>query len=71
MRLIEDWRHVLKHAWSIRFIVLAALLSGVEIVLPMFSDVVSRGVFAALTLVVSVAAAIARLVTQQKMRGEK
>ena len=71
MRLIEDWRHVLKHAWSIRFIVLAALLSGVELVLPMISDVVSRGVFAALTLVVSVAAAIARLVTQQKMRGEK
>ena len=71
MRLTEDWRHVLKHAWSIRFIVLASLLSGVELVLPMFSDVVSRGVFAALTLVVSVAAAIARLVTQQKMRGEK
>ena len=71
MRLIEDWRHVLKHAWSIRFIVLAALLSGVEIVLPMFGDTMPRGLFAALTLVVSVAAAIARLVTQQKMRGEK
>ena len=71
MRLIGDWRHVLKHAWSIRFIVLAALLSGVEIVLPMFDDTMPRGLFAVLTLVVTVAAAVARLVPQQKMRGEK
>ena len=71
MRLIEDWRHVLKHAWSIRFTVLAALLSGVEIVLPMFNDALPRGVFAVLTLLVTVAAAVARLVPQPKMRGEK
>ena len=71
MRLIEDWRHVLKHAWSIRFIVLAALLSGVEIVLPMFNDALPRGVFAVLTLLVTVAAAVARLVPQPRMRGEK
>ena len=71
MRLIEDWRHVVKHAWSIRFIVLAALLSGVEIVLPMFCDTMPRGLFAVLTMIVTVAAAVARLVPQQKMRGEK
>ena len=71
MRLIEDWKHVLKHAWSIRFIVLAALLSGVEVVLPMFDDTMPRGLFAVLTLIITVAAAVARLVTQQKMRGDK
>ena len=71
MRLTEDWRHVLKHAWSIRFIVLAALLSGVEVVLPMFDDTMPRGLFAVLTLLVTVAAAVARLIPQPKMRGEK
>ena len=71
MRLIEDWKHVAKHAWSIRFIVLAALLSGVEIVLPMFDDTMPRGLFAVLTLIVTVAAAVARLIPQPKMRGEK
>ena len=71
MRLIEDWKHVAKHAWSIRFIVLAALLSGVEIVLPMFDDTMPRGLFAVLTLLVTVAAAVARLIPQQKMRCEK
>lgn len=67
MRLIEDWKHVLKHAWSVRFIVLAALLSGVELVLPMFDDAMPRGLFAGLTMFVTVAAAIARLVPQPKM----
>ena len=71
MRLIEDWKHVAKHAWSIRFIVLAALLSGVEVVLPMFDDTMPRGLFAVLTLLVTVAAAVARLIPQPKMRGEK
>ena len=71
MRLIEDWKHVAKHAWSIRFIVLAALMSGVEIVLPMFDDTMPRGLFAVLTLIVTVAAAVARLIPQPKMRGEK
>ena len=71
MRLIEDWRHVLKNAWSIRFIVLAALLSGLEIVLPMFGDVLPRRFFAALMFSVTVAAAVARLIPQPKMRERK
>ena len=71
MRLIEDWRHVLKHAWSIRFIVLAALLSGVEIVLPMFGDVLPRRFFAVLMFSVTVAASIARLTAQPKMKDRK
>ena len=71
MRLIEDWKHVLKHAWSIRLVLLAALLSGLEVILPMFSDVIPRNVFALLSLFVTVAAAVARLVPQPRMRGEK
>ena len=34
MKLVSDWRHVLRNAWSVRLIVLAALLSGLEVVLP-------------------------------------
>ena len=71
MRLIDDWKKVLRYGWSIRLIVLASLLSGLEIVLPMFGDAMPRGLFAVLTLVVTVAAAVARLIPQPKMRGEK
>jgi lysozyme len=34
MRLIDSWRVVLRRAWSIRLILLAALLSGLEVALP-------------------------------------
>lgn len=35
MRLIHNWKAVLRYAWSIRFLVLAAVLSGVEVALPL------------------------------------
>ncbi len=35
MRLVDNWRRVLARAWSVRLIVLAALLSGIEGALPL------------------------------------
>lgn len=67
MRLIDDWKKVLRYGWSIRLIVLAGLLSGLEIVLPMFGDVLPRKWFAALMFAITVAAFIARLTAQPKM----
>lgn len=71
MRLIDDWKKVLRYGWSIRLIVLAGLLSGLEIVLPMFGDVLPRRLFAALMFSVTVAAFIARLTAQPKMKDRK
>lgn len=71
MRLIDDWKKVLRYGWSIRLIVLAGLLSGLEIVLPMFGDVLPRRLFAALMFSVTVAAFIARLTAQPKMKDSK
>ena len=71
MRLIEDWKKVLRYGWSIRLIVLAGLLSGLEIVLPMFGDVLPRKWFAALMFAITVAAFIARLTAQPKMKAKK
>lgn len=33
MRLIDDWRRVLKHAWSVRLGVLAGLFQGLDIII--------------------------------------
>ena len=48
MRLLPDWRAVLTRAWSIRLILLAAVLSGLEVALPLLPWAVHPGVFAAL-----------------------
>ena len=67
MRLIRDWQRVLRYGWSLRLILLAALLSGAEVILPLFSDAIPRNLFALLSMFVTVAAFIARLTAQPKM----
>ena len=71
MSLVYDWQRVLRYGWSIRLIVLAGLLSGAEVVLPMFGDVLPRKWFAALMFSITVAAFIARLTAQPKMKDSK
>ena len=70
MSPIRDWRAVLRHAWSVRLMIAAALLSAVEAVLPFFTDELPRGAAAALTFVVVGAALVARFVAQPKTIGE-
>jgi hypothetical protein len=67
MRLISDWKEVLRKAWSIRLIVLAGALSGAEVILPLFVDAFPRGLFAVLSMLVVTGAFIARLVAQKDL----
>jgi hypothetical protein len=63
--LYDDWRTILRKAWSIRFMALAGMLSGVEIILPVFAAEIPQGIFAALSFVAVSAAFVARLVAQK------
>ena len=65
MKLYDNWKDILRKAWSIRLMVLAGVLSAVEVVLPLFADSIPRGTFAALSGVTVAAAFVARLVAQQ------
>ncbi len=65
-RLVADWRWVLKNSWSVKLIVLAAVLSGAEVVLPLLSNWFAPGLFAVLSFFVTAGALIARFVAQKK-----
>ena len=67
MKLIDNWRDVIRKAWSLRLMVLAALLSGVEFVLPLFSEALPRGLFAVLSFLSVAGAFVARLVAQKEL----
>ncbi|MCX2698346.1 DUF7940 domain-containing protein [Ochrobactrum chromiisoli] len=58
MQLVPDWRHVLRKAWSVRLILLAGLLTGIEVALPLLGDAypIPTGIFALLSLVITMAA---------------
>lgn len=68
--LVPDWRLVLRRAWSVRLVLLAAALGGVEMALPLFSDAVPRHVFLILSILTTVGAAVARLVAQPRMHDD-
>lgn len=73
MRLIDDWREVLKGAWSVRLMVVLLVLTALQaaaIALPYAFKAwtLSPGWMAAATLVVNAAALISRFIYQQGMR---
>jgi hypothetical protein len=65
MKLVDDWQSVLKKAWSVKLIVLAALFSGAEVVLPYFADAFPHDLFAALSGLTASAALVARICAQK------
>lgn len=67
MQLYNNWKEILTKAWSIRFILLAGVLSGIEVILPYFADDIPRGIFATLTLLSVSGAFISRLIAQKDM----
>lgn len=67
MRLDQNWRTILRKAWSMRLMGVAIVLSIVEAVLPVFQSAIPAGIFAGLTAVVVGGAMIARVVWQQDL----
>lgn len=68
----RNWKDLLLKAWSIRFIVLAGILTGLEIALPLMQGLIPwmpPGVFAGLSGLASGGALIARILTQSNVAG--
>lgn len=65
MRFYDNWREIMRRSWSLRFIIVAGLLSGIEVALPLLGDRFEPGIFAGLSAVFTALAFIARLVAQK------
>lgn len=76
MRLVDNWHLVLKRAWSIRFLIVAGALSGIEALLAILNSAAGvdtpwwfrLGLMIATPIVIA-AAFVARIVAQQ-LTGE-
>lgn len=64
MTLIEDWRHVLARAWSVRWIAASALLAAFPAFVDSVAVYVSPQTALKLTLAANVAALLARFIKQ-------
>lgn len=65
MKLYDNWREILRRAWSVRIALALAVVSGMNAALPVFADVLPREVFAVLTFGGAMAIVVARLVYQK------
>jgi hypothetical protein len=66
MRLIPEWKRLLRRAWSIRLNLGAALLSAADTAWQTYTTG-QPPIVAVITMVVSLSAAVARLVAQPKL----
>ncbi len=71
MKLIDNWRAVITKSWSFWLMVLSAALGAAELALPLFNGVFPQKVFATASMVLGVAAAVARVVYQATLHEEK
>ena len=65
--LLDDWRKIARRAWSVRLSIVAAIFTAAEVVVPLFGDVLPRGVFVLLAFSASIGATVARIVAQPEM----
>jgi len=65
--LLPNWKEVLRHAWSIRLIILAGALSGMEALQPFLSDHIPPLPYALSAFVVTIAALVARVMAQKSL----
>ena len=67
MKLLNDWKHIARRAWSVRLMLLAGLLSGCEAVLPLVTDALPwpRWLAALVVTAVVMAAFVTRLLAQK------
>lgn len=69
--IIPNAKEVLRKAWSAHLMIVAALLTGAEAVLPFFTPFKPSPWFALLVFVVVCSALVARFILQQSLRDGK
>lgn len=70
MKLIDNWRQVLWGSWSSRLAIAASVLGAIELLLPLFQDVIPRGIFAAASIALAVLVPAARIVAQPALHTD-
>lgn len=70
MKFVDNWQAVLKHAWSLKLVLIAAALSVIEAVLPFVDVPIPPGIFAMFSALFGLLAGFARLVAQQRLQKD-
>lgn len=70
MKLSAQWRHILRHAWSVRLLILSSILGGLQIALTVVGVEWIHwhpAYIVALLVALNVGAVVARIVDQRDL----
>jgi len=67
VKLHQNWREILKKAWSIKLTVLALIFSTMREIVPLYADLLPRHVFAVLTAIALLGVLVARVIWQENV----
>lgn len=70
MKMISDWRKMLRRAWSVRMALIAGFFSAASGVAPYFQSMIDPLVFALLASFFAFGAVIARVIAQPDLKNE-
>lgn len=71
VKLLKNYKNVLRKAWSIRLMLIAGVLSSVEFILPYYADSIPRGWFSIISSLVVLSAFVARITAQRDLPDEE
>jgi hypothetical protein len=73
VRLIPEWRKVLRYGWSVRLIVIAGFLTGLEAILPLAPELLPIPIewLAVSQFLIVMGALFARFIAQSKESGDE
>lgn len=71
MKMLDNWKLLVRKAWSLRLLALAAVLSGLEAIAPFAAPWLGQRTFAVLMFSIVAAAFIARLLAQKETTNEQ
>ncbi|MBK8772124.1 MAG: hypothetical protein IPM06_17120 [Rhizobiales bacterium] len=64
MTLVQNWKRIITKAWSIRWMLVAALFAGIDAALPIFANRIPQGVFSILAALSACIGTVARILDQ-------
>lgn len=70
MKLLSNWKAILTKAWSIRFIILAGVLQGVDLAFSLLAPAKASIGFVVAAAIFTVLAFVARIIAQNNLPGE-
>ncbi|AXP07712.1 hypothetical protein SmphiM6_21 [Sinorhizobium phage phiM6] len=66
----KDWKKILKRAWSVRLMVLAAIFSGLEVAFPLFELNIPPRTFAIISGLLTAGALLTRFIAQKDFKDD-